>query len=565
MTNAGLKLLITGFLLFDLPAGAQQKTKGKIIHEISSQDKVTVHKFTPQKGFHINEKAPAHYLSSAENSKKISPLVIHPQKIEFSLSKKPADSEQGQFKFYVCDDKNTVCEPHSYSEKSNVDSDIKQQKKETINPDQGNSRKVTRHNGFILDDFNQALKLAKDKQKLLFIDFRASWCPPCIRLEKEVFNQKSFQKYANSYVFLSIDVDREDNYPLVERFQIKAFPTLVILDNQENEIHRILDYLPLKNMNKYLNEIAKNKPMTLSKLTEKAELGDKASMILLAESLFDAYRFEEAINWYEKANLINKKYFLAKIEVSKKNLETSKNQLVHQDVLRQALITFPESYSSVGWYFELAKSVGGQHKEYNDLIQKSLALADKWTQDPKLIQNLRKNESFEAFFEFEKAELFAKKAEVFEELKNKDSAKLNWQLAAEEALKLNPNVNKPTHLIYLTYYLKQFKKPEEVDPWYLKLEKQYPDEFTYPHRRAKLWYEAKDPATALPYAERAFSLAYGSNKLTAANLLAKIKIDLNQKPQAKFLLQELLDSELAKSPRNKNQSKALQKILDDLN
>jgi thiol-disulfide isomerase/thioredoxin len=49
--------------------------------------------------------------------------------------------------------------------------------------------KINKH-GFIEQNFQKAIDLAKSKGKLLLVDFGARWCPGCVRLETEIFDQK---------------------------------------------------------------------------------------------------------------------------------------------------------------------------------------------------------------------------------------------------------------------------------------------------------------------------------------------------------------------------------------
>lgn len=99
-----------------------------------------------------------------------------------------------------------------------------------------------------LDDFEAAKKLAASGNKLLFVDFSGSdWCGWCIRLEKEVFSQKEFlDGVKDKFVLVFIDSPQnkkllspaaaKQNAALVERYGIRGFPTVLILDAEGNQI-----------------------------------------------------------------------------------------------------------------------------------------------------------------------------------------------------------------------------------------------------------------------------------------------------------------------------------------
>jgi thioredoxin-related protein len=98
-------------------------------------------------------------------------------------------------------------------------------------------------------DLDAELARAKTANKLLFLDFTGSdWCPPCMQLEKQVFSQPEFQRYAeDNLVFVVVDFPRKTKLPgdvqeannrLAEQFNVEAFPTLVVLDGNGTEVWR---------------------------------------------------------------------------------------------------------------------------------------------------------------------------------------------------------------------------------------------------------------------------------------------------------------------------------------
>ncbi len=93
-----------------------------------------------------------------------------------------------------------------------------------------------------IDDYDVALKRAADEKRLIVANFSGSdWCGWCKRLDAEVFNTDDFRKGAtNRYVLLMVDSPRdrsllspkarEQNPKLVEKYGIRGFPTVLILD-----------------------------------------------------------------------------------------------------------------------------------------------------------------------------------------------------------------------------------------------------------------------------------------------------------------------------------------------
>lgn len=76
------------------------------------------------------------------------------------------------------------------------------------------------------DDFDEKLK--ENKDKLIILDFGASWCGPCKQLDPIIKEKaKEFPKA----VFFKIDVDEcEDT---AEKYEISNMPTLLFIKNEK--------------------------------------------------------------------------------------------------------------------------------------------------------------------------------------------------------------------------------------------------------------------------------------------------------------------------------------------
>ena len=91
-----------------------------------------------------------------------------------------------------------------------------------------------------MTDLEKAKAKAKADNKYILIDFSGSdWCGWCVKLDKEVFSQKAFQKYAKDNLVLVL-VDwpqrtpdskevKAKSKPIMEKYGIQSFPTVLIL------------------------------------------------------------------------------------------------------------------------------------------------------------------------------------------------------------------------------------------------------------------------------------------------------------------------------------------------
>ena len=95
-----------------------------------------------------------------------------------------------------------------------------------------------------------AVKLAQQSGKPIMYEFTADWCPPCHRLEDEVFGDVAFATRINNGVIpvRLTDRMREDgrNDPEVERLQnlynVRGFPTVIFVDGKGDLKNRMEGY-----------------------------------------------------------------------------------------------------------------------------------------------------------------------------------------------------------------------------------------------------------------------------------------------------------------------------------
>lgn len=83
--------------------------------------------------------------------------------------------------------------------------------------------------------FEEALTKAETENKLLFVDVYTSWCGPCKKMAKEVFTRNEVGDYFNRH-FINYKQDGEKGCgpELMKKYNIKAVPTFLFLDPQQN-------------------------------------------------------------------------------------------------------------------------------------------------------------------------------------------------------------------------------------------------------------------------------------------------------------------------------------------
>ncbi len=109
-----------------------------------------------------------------------------------------------------------------------------------------------------LDEKGNSVDLKSLKGKVVFINFWATWCPPCIEELPSINNLRKGYKDNDNIVFLMVDVDseieqstafmKENSYDLPvfipnseipSEFLAGAIPTTVVLDKRGNIAERV--------------------------------------------------------------------------------------------------------------------------------------------------------------------------------------------------------------------------------------------------------------------------------------------------------------------------------------
>ena len=83
---------------------------------------------------------------------------------------------------------------------------------------------------------SSAMREAQEGNRLVLIDFNATWCPPCKEFAKVTLEDGRVKNKMKGFVFAKIDVDahRED----AVRYQVRVIPTHMIVSADGEVLHR---------------------------------------------------------------------------------------------------------------------------------------------------------------------------------------------------------------------------------------------------------------------------------------------------------------------------------------
>ncbi|HLT33626.1 MAG TPA: thioredoxin family protein [Aquaticitalea sp.] len=158
--------------------------------------------------------------------------------------------------------------------------------------------------------FDEAKKIALASNKLILVDFWATWCGPCKRMDSESWSQDEVKLLMDNYISVKIDIDR--NKQLAQKYQVKGIPYIFIMDGNGKVVYQQMSY--------------KRKSEVLSLLKKYA--------------LNTSYIQNESINYYKAANFTTALRIASKYQDYSLHID---NTEVKNNILKTSQAYFEES------------------------------------------------------------------------------------------------------------------------------------------------------------------------------------------------------------------------------
>lgn len=101
--------------------------------------------------------------------------------------------------------------------------------------------------------FTESMTRARAENKLVLLDFKAKWCVPCLRLEKETFADPTVAELLKQFVLVKIDTDEHPE--LAKHFGVVGLPDLRFLESDGSEVKRLTDFQDAELFTETLNTL----------------------------------------------------------------------------------------------------------------------------------------------------------------------------------------------------------------------------------------------------------------------------------------------------------------------
>ncbi len=110
------------------------------------------------------------------------------------------------------------------------------------------------HLNWVYDE-SAALQIAEQEDKLVMLDFYATWCGACNELDHKTFSNQDVIDKLENYVTVKLDFSVKSDKVLSEKYQIRGLPVVIFMDSQRNILERIEKFVDAEEMLKIIENV----------------------------------------------------------------------------------------------------------------------------------------------------------------------------------------------------------------------------------------------------------------------------------------------------------------------
>lgn len=112
-----------------------------------------------------------------------------------------------------------------------------------------------------MDNLDEALQIAKEEEKLVYIDFYTDWCRYCMNMDEETYTDpRIIALLTEEYIPVKLNREYPENEDIVKQYNIYGQPVEVVIDSEGTPLWNHRGYLDADGLYWYLMAILSENP-----------------------------------------------------------------------------------------------------------------------------------------------------------------------------------------------------------------------------------------------------------------------------------------------------------------
>ena len=387
---------------------------------------------------------------------------------------------------------------------------------------------------------DDALAQARKTHQPVFLDFGAPWCYSCYFMMTHVLNGTEFEKLESRTVVAEVDADSPDGAAWMKKLQIKALPAYVVLNENGDELGRILAEQPREKFYPAVEKILAGSH-TLDQLKASAAKGSKDDVAAVLASYEARKDGDGGLAWFASLpeatrtaakNDARLAMWINRLQLAQAN--KAKDDTAAVEAAKRALA------GDIGCDrpYVVDDLLAASEKLPTDARRKLLA-SEKKPLDAMLAKDIfvaKPTCADQRSAVMTTADVDAALGDTKAETQVLDHAIATVRAQLDGDYKKDRNAADN-----LRVYLVRAKRVDELDALYPELIAAYPDDYVYSYRWGRSLVERGREEDALPLLERAAEKAYGENRLVVATFRVKALKALHREKDAEKVVADTLE------------------------